>query len=314
MNLQASFEHKPSDFSLRNCVIEKTVKLSEQEFQAFLNHLLQDYDFLAEHIDLMRCDSNGIFHCLMVTGAGRNDGVLVEAEGYSYCRYASYVPNISAMNSQVLQELNEKLLEAVEFIIADGTQNTSEGSWVMYFDELEKQTGLHVKFNDIVQNTLADMLSERKEVAECYLNENCFDMVYYLDFCPNCNIQEKESSQQGEPPAVHISKLKDLLHTKWEDIHLVHKDVEINPCTIVELQDDTLTEAGKEAWSDVLNADVIRVFMGVYGLQMELSNIKPSRLEDFSVMLAGNCSVQDYEKWVVADNESCPTLEMGGAK
>ena len=310
MNLQASFEHKPSDFSLRDCVIEKTVKLSEQEFQAFLNYPLRDYDFLAENIDLMRSDGNGARHCLLVIGEGRNDGVLVEAEGYSYCRYASYVPNISAMNSQVLQELNEKLLEAVEFIIADGTQNTSEGSWVMYFDELEKQTGLKVEFNDIVQNTLADMLSERKEVAECYLNENCFDMVYYLDFCPNCNIQEEESSQQGEPPAVHISKLKDLLHTKWEDIHLVHKDVEINPCTIVELQDDTLTEAGKEAWCDVLNAEVIRVYTGVYGLQMELGNVKSSRLEDFSAMLAGNCSVQDYEKWVMADNESCQTLEM----
>ena len=59
MNLQASFEHKPSDFSLRNCVIEKTVKLSEQEFKAFLNQPLRDYDFLAEHIDLMRSDGNG---------------------------------------------------------------------------------------------------------------------------------------------------------------------------------------------------------------------------------------------------------------
>ncbi|HBI6603068.1 TPA: hypothetical protein K8G92_002531 [Listeria monocytogenes] len=310
MNLQASFEHKPSDFSLRDCVIEKTVKLSEQEFQAFLNHPLRDYDFLAENIELMRSDGNGTFHCLLVTGAGRNDGMLVKAEGYSYCRYASYVPNISAMNSQVLQELNEKLSEAVDFIIADGTQNTSEGSGVMYFDELEKQTGLNVEFNDIVQNTLADMLSERKEVAECYLNENSFDIVYYLDFCPNCNIQEEESLHQAEPPTEHISKLKNLLHTQWEDIHLVHKDVEINPCTIVELQDDTLTEAGKEAWSDVLNADVIRVYMGVYGLQMEISNIKPSRLEDFSVMLAGNCSVQDYEKWVTADKECCQTLEM----
>lgn len=180
----------------------------------------------------------------------------------------------------------------------------------MYFDELEKQTGLKVEFNDIAQNTLADMLSERKEVAECYLNENSFDMVYYLDFCPNCNIQEQESPEQAEPPISHSSKLKDLLHTQWEDIHLVHKEVKINPCTIVELQDDTLTEAGKEAWSDVLNAEVLRVYTGVYGLQMELGNVKSSRLEDFSAMLVGNCSVQDYEKWVTADNESCQTLEM----
>jgi hypothetical protein len=69
----------------------------------------------------------------------------------------------------------------------------------------------------------------------------------------------------------------------------------------VELDDSTLTEAGKEAWADVLNADVLRVYTGYYGLQMELAGVKASRLDAFSSMLAGYCSVQDYKKWV---NES----------
>ena len=43
--------------------------------------------------------------------------------------------------------------------------------------------------------------------------------------------------------------LNDLLRTRWEDIHLLHKDVEVEPCTIVELDSGTLTAAGQEAWS-----------------------------------------------------------------
>ena len=70
------------------------------------------------------------------------------------------------------------------------------------------------------------------------------------------------------------------------------------PHTIVEMDGNTLTEAGRDAWSDVLNAKVQRVYQGYYGLQMELSGIKASRLNAFSAMLGGYCSVEDYEAWV----------------
>ena len=59
-----------------------------------------------------------------------------------------------------------------------------------------------------------------------------------------------------------------------------------------------MTEAGKRAWADVLNAKVERVYQGFYGLQMDLSGVKPSRLDAFSAMLGGYCSVQEYETWV----------------
>ena len=149
----------------------------------------------------MHGDSNGVYHCLLLTGEGRNDGLLVESEGYGYCRYASHVPNVSGLITS-------------------------------------------------------------------------------------------------------ISSLKDLLHVHWEDIHLLHKDVEIEPATIVELDEHTLTDAGKEAWADVLDAEVVRVYTGYYGLQMELDKVKPSRLEEFSSMLAGYCPVSDYEKWVTQEDDA----------
>lgn len=102
-----------------------------------------------------------------------------------------------------------------------------------------------------------------------------------------------------------LSKLKDHLNVMWEEVHLMHEDVDSIPHTIVELHDSTLTATGKEAWSDVLNANVNRIYTGIYGTQIELSHVKASRVEAFGAMLAGYCSVQDYEKWVV-DNEEIP--------
>lgn len=197
--MQAIFERKPSEFDLREVEISKTLRLPADVFDSVLKAPLRDYDFIKEHTDLMYCDENNVFHCLLLTGKGRTDGILVEAEGSAYCRYAAYVPDISGMIP---------------------------------------------------------------------------------------------------PPAM---QLKDFLRTRWEDIHLMHKDVEVEPCTIVELDEHTLTDAGQEAWADILNAEVVKIYNGYYGLQLELDKVKPRRLEEFSSMLAGYCPVSDYEKWV---NES----------
>lgn len=303
--MKAIFERKPSDFDLRSFEVSKTIRLPAEVFEDVLKNPMRDYSFIQENTDLMHCDSNGVYHCLLLTGEGRNAGLLVESEGYGYCRYASYVPDISALTSPALQQFNQKLAEAVDYIVSTGTQNTTEGNWIIGFDELEKQAGINLEFNDGICNVLVDMFHEREPVADVALNENAIDVCYHLNFCPQYggHPEETEPEQLPEEPST-VSKLKDLLHLHWEDIHLLHKDVEVQPATIVELDEHTLTDAGKEAWADVLDAEVVKVYNGYYGLQMELDKVKPSRLEAFSSMLAGYCPVSDYEKWVTQEDDA----------
>lgn len=106
------------------------------------------------------------------------------------------------------------------------------------------------------------------------------------------------------------TKLADILPCNFEDVHLCHRAVENEPCTICELSDSTLTAEGKQAWTDVMNADVHRIYNGFYGLQIELSGVKPSRLDAFFSALAGYCSAQDYETWF-AQEDSTPKQSMG---
>ncbi len=129
-----------------------------------------------------------------------------------------------------------------------------------------------------------------------------YDYARYSAFLPNAAdflsaAMKQEQSAVKETVGTSL-KLKDLIVVPLEDIHLVHSNEEIDLATICELKKDTLTTAGCEEWSDVLEADVQRIFDGVHGLQIELSGIDPQRLSSFSFMLAGHCSEQDYEKWV----------------
>lgn len=190
-----------------------------------------------------------------------------------------------------------------DYIVTTGTQNTTEGNWIISFDELAQQTGFEHDFN--IMDTLLYMLHEREEVANVELGDTGIDVCYYLDFCPQYGGHPEEAEPEQLPEASpQVSRLKDLLHLHWEDIHLLHKDVEVQPATIVELDEHTLTDAGKATWADVLDAEVVKIYNGYYGLQMELDKVKPSRLEEFSSMLAGYCPVSDYEKWVTQEGDT----------
>ena len=80
--MKAIFERKPSDFDLRSFEVSKTIQLPADVFEAVLQKPMRDYDFIHRNIEQMHCDSSGVYHCLLLTGEGRNDGLLVESEGY----------------------------------------------------------------------------------------------------------------------------------------------------------------------------------------------------------------------------------------
>ena len=195
--MKATFEHKP-DFHFRDFVIEKNVELPAERFEAMLRHPMNGQNFLKENAGLMRQDGMDVYHCLLVTGEGRSDGLLVESEGCDYARYAAYVPEATALRYPSLAKVNQELAEAVDFIITDGTGQTSEGNWILYFDELEEKTGLCVTGEPFLQEMLGDMLCSRPEVADLSIGDDCFDVCYYLDFCPNV---QQEEAQMTSPPA-----------------------------------------------------------------------------------------------------------------
>lgn len=407
--IKVILEYKP-DFKFRQAKVEKILRLSDGDFENILQSPMEYQDFIKENVDLMHKDESGVYHCLLVTGENHRDGVLVEAEGYGYARYASYVPDAAALAYDSLSEIGYRLSFLVDQFVTEGQAAASGGRWEIPFEDIREQSGLELWENPFLQELMADMILERPEIAEVGIREDCFSVRCRPEFCHdrqkervpeypqtdgnrqslgdlirsgmqadtylihksdvgfipvgrvgsadldsgvlddyadllNAGIAMMRQGSYGQeielegvsasrltefdqflahsfvesqaqtlkPSAPVYRRLSEMLDARWENLHLVHHEIDSEPHTIVELDAGTLTEAGREAWADVLDAKVLRVFQGIYGLQMELSGVKASRLDDFSAMLAGYCSEQDYDRWVsqTEDEMTGPVMTEG---
>ena len=82
-----------------------------------------------------------------------------------------------------LQELNDVVNNVANFIVADSTQKTTTGNWIMGYDDVShliSEEDYHIYFN-----LIANELWSREEVIDVDSSNKSFDCVYGLDYCPN---------------------------------------------------------------------------------------------------------------------------------
>ena len=279
----AAWRRKEPELEAAECKIEAVVELDNYQFISFKRHMLDNYDFIREHVDLMYRDRKGLDHCLLVLGKGHEEGILVDSQGSSYARYSSLLPNARTFLQKNIQTMAEEL-------IREGTAQTDNGSWVISFEEISQHFDCTVTpTNGLGQMLIAEMRA-RDDVANLVIAEDSLEMTYYLDHAP-----------ASATTAERITTLFGLMGCNLEDVHLLHEDEEHDLATIVELNQDTLTEQGKIDWADVLGARVLRIYDGYYGTQIDVSGCEASRLEAFSKMLAGDCTISEYNRWVNPD-------------
>ena len=285
----AQLRRKESEQRVDRCKIEAVVELDSDQFYDFRNHLFDNQEFIKEHLDSMYQDSDGINHCLLVLGAGESDGVLIESEGSLYARYSALLPNARMFMQTQIEAIADK-------IIREGCTQTESGAWVISFDKISEYLNADVTPRNALGEMLINELCMRDDVLDIRAIDDCIEMKYYTD---QINDQEDKN----------YMSLYSLMRSNLEDVHIVDVDEEHDLATIVELNQNTLTEDGKRDWSDVLGAKVERIFEGYYGLQIAVSGCAPERLEAFSKMLAGECSIEETERWI-KPSESRESFEM----
>lgn len=143
--INANLLRKESEFRTKVCVAEKAIAVSHVEFDDLKRHPLRDNRLIAENADIMCCDKDGNYHCILIYDQEQGDGLLIESEGMAYARYAQYIPRamelverqrspeISLTNSEnrllnLLGEMAERISKAVQhgyrdFTIDDVLQN-----------------------------------------------------------------------------------------------------------------------------------------------------------------------------------------------
>jgi len=178
----AIFSRKESRFEHEPCVIEKVIRLSGAEYDRFRRNMLEDQDFIADNKALM-FHADGARHCLLVVGEERRDGVLVDSSGYDYARYSAFVPNaedfLTVGQSPALAALNKKLTDIVEIFAEQAGVGNPDGRGVVNLQEWDSLFRLDLTANDILLNTVLDMLGERPEIKDFFLDKN--NLIIYRE-------------------------------------------------------------------------------------------------------------------------------------
>ena len=272
MKFKANFTEKPVNFQMDDCQIEKVVELSHEDFCRLKITPLVEQPFIRENKGCM-FHRNGIIHCLLALGQGSNDGVLVDAEKYDYARLAAYIPGMRDI-------VNAQMDRAADFIIRRGTENTTSGSWCVYFEDLEEHLDLTVREGSGLDSMLRAALKQRPEVSAVDMHDGCIETEYHPEYCQR--LQEKKAPElllKDLLPLLKGGGLMFLCHEEAEQSVLVENLLK-------------LSAAGREDYAGLLDARVAEIVPGLEGTEVVLTNVAPEELARFN---------EEYEAFMEAE-------------
>ena len=108
--------------------------------------------------------------------------------------YKEYCENLKG-TEEAQREHKERVEAIAARIVEVGTQSTTEGNWVIFFDTLANDEN----FAKANAEEIAAALERREEVSDVELTPDAFDTNFYLDYCPNYVPKEDEYEEHGEP-------------------------------------------------------------------------------------------------------------------
>lgn len=91
-------------------VVVKTITLSDKDFERFINHLLDDYNFIQDYvrenhynIEVFNIDYARLDKVMLITSQGVDFGIIVDTQGYNYARYTAYYKKIKTPHERLLE-------------------------------------------------------------------------------------------------------------------------------------------------------------------------------------------------------------------
>lgn len=118
--INAKLLRKEPEFETDYCIVERAVGVDHDEFQNLKEAPYLDNQIIADNKNIMYCDKDKVFHCLLIYDEEQGDGLIIESEGYEYARYAGYVPNAKLLyESHVQTQSQEMKLESTEQIASE---------------------------------------------------------------------------------------------------------------------------------------------------------------------------------------------------
>lgn len=208
MIINANLLRKESEFRTQKCILEKSVAVSHAEFDELKRHPLRDNELISEYVDLMYCDKDGNYHCLLVYDSQDGDGLLIESEGSSYARYAQYISGAKELverrqNPEMSLTTGEKKLHKLLVETADRIEIfTRLGNSEFSFDDVLEDLGCN--FDEVKKmfvESAAEILNGRKNIRSVKIND--LDIPFQPDI--SIEIEEEKGLDLSEEPQIDMT-------------------------------------------------------------------------------------------------------------
>ncbi len=205
MIINANLIRKESEFRTKSCVVEKAIAVSHAEFDDLRRYPLRDNMLIAKNADLMYCDSDENYHCLLIYDEEQGDGLLIESEGTSYARYAQYIPKAKELveghqNPEITLTNSEKKLCNLLDEIADRIVNAVRHGYRDFtIDDVLKD--LDCDFNevkDMMSHAVAQKLSQMDDIASVEVSN------LDIPFQPDISVKMENSEEISEEPEISM--------------------------------------------------------------------------------------------------------------
>lgn len=169
---------------------------------------LRDNALIAENVDLMYCDKDGNYHCLLVYDSQDGDGLLIESEGSAYARYAQYISGAKELverhqNPEMALTNGEKKLHKLMIEMADRIEvftrlNYSEFS----FDDVLQDLGCDIDdVKKMLVESAAEILNGRNNALSVKVND--LDIPFQPDI--SVEVEEENSDELSEEPQIGMT-------------------------------------------------------------------------------------------------------------
>ncbi|MDE6788292.1 MAG: hypothetical protein K2J47_03105 [Ruminococcus sp.] len=205
MIINAHFIRKESEFRTKSCVVEKAIAVSYVEFDDLKRHPLRDNKLIAKNADLMYCDSDDNYHCLLIYDEEQGDGLLIESEGTAYARYAQYIPSAKKLvekyhNPEIMLTNSEKKLCNLLDEMAERIANFVRCGYKDFtIDDVLKD--LDCDFNevkDMMSHAVAQKLSTMDGIASVEVSN------LDIPFQPDISVKMENSEEISEEPEISM--------------------------------------------------------------------------------------------------------------
>ena len=196
LKINASLVRKESEFRTKSCVVEKAIAVNHAEFENLKNHPLRDNVMIAENAEMMYCDSDDVYHCLMIYDEENGDGLIIESEGMSYARYSQYIPRAKELvekhqNPEISLTSGENKLRDLLNEMADRIANAVRHGYRDFTldDVLEDLDCNFDEVKEMMTHTIAQKLSKMYGISSVEVSN------LKIPFQPELTVITKEETE-----------------------------------------------------------------------------------------------------------------------